>query len=157
MNFPVFSFVELTSRIKIQKQVAEEKSVEWKVRGIRGAITAEDNTKDKIEEAVEKLLKEIKKHNQFMQPEDIVCVFFTATNDLNATFPAKVARRICPEWQYVPLLDLQQMQVEGDLELCIRILIQINTDKPQSEIVHCYLGKAENLRSDLNTSLPSSK
>ena len=127
--------------------------MEWKVRGIRGAITAKANTKEAIEKAVKDLLTEIKEHNQFIKSEDIVCVFFTATSDLKATFPAKVARSICPEWQYVPLLDLQQMQVEGDLELCIRILIQINTDKPQSEIVHCYLGKAENLRADLNTSI----
>ena len=131
--------------------------MEWKVRGIRGAITAQPKTKDApvnteeaIEEAVEKLLDAIEKHNQF-KPEDIVCVFFTATNDLNATFPAKVARKIRPKWQYVPLLDLQQMHVEGGLKYCIRILIQINTNKPQSEIVHCYLGEAENLRADLST------
>ena len=122
--------------------------MEWNVRGIRGANTAQANTEDAIKEAVRELLDTIEKHNQF-QPEDIVCVFFTATNDLNATFPAKVARRIRPQWQYVPLLDLQQMYVRGDLEHCIRILIQINTDKSQLDIVHCYLGKAENLRPDL--------
>ncbi|MDJ0687046.1 MAG: chorismate mutase [Xenococcaceae cyanobacterium MO_188.B32] len=136
--------------------------MEWKVRGIRGAITAQAktkgapvNTEKAIEEAVEKLLKAIEEHNE-VNPEDIVCVFFTATKDLNATFPAKVARKIRPEWQYVPLLDLQQMHVEGGLKYCIRILIQINTNKPQSEIVHCYLGEAENLRADLNNSIPPS-
>ena len=129
--------------------------MEWKVRGIRGAITAQANTEEAIETAVTQLLDNIENYNQF-EPEDIVCVFFTATNDLNTTFPAKVARSIRPQWQYVPLLDLQQMYVKGDLERCIRILIQINTDKPQSEIVHCYLGKAENLRADLNNSIPPS-
>ncbi|MDJ0634555.1 MAG: chorismate mutase [Xenococcaceae cyanobacterium MO_188.B29] len=130
--------------------------MEWKVRGIRGAITAQGNTTKEIEEAVRELLKEIKQQNQFMKPEDIVCVFFTATNDLDATFPAKVARRICPEWQYVPLLDLQQMHVKEDLKFCIRILIQINTDKLQSEIVHCYLGEAKKLRSDLSIPISTS-
>ena len=129
--------------------------MEWKVRGIRGAIIAEANTEEAIEEAVKKLLKEIKDQNQFMKPEDIVCVFFTATKKL-ATFPAKAARKDRDEWQYVPLLDLQQMQVEGDLDLCIRILIQINTDKPQSEIVHCYLGEAKKLRSDLSIPVSTS-
>ena len=126
----------------------------WKVRGIRGAITAQANTEDAIDRAVAELLDKIEHKNQF-EPEDIVCVFFTATKDLDTTFPAKAARKIRPEWQYVPLLDLQQMQVAGDLEFCIRILIQINTDKPQSQIVHCYLGKTENLRPDLSTSVPS--
>ena len=130
--------------------------MEWKVRGIRGAITAKGNTTKEIEEAVQELLKEIKQQNQFMKPEDIVCVFFTATNDLDATFPAKVARRICPEWQYVPLLDLQQMHVKEDLKFCIRILIQINTDKQQSEIIHCYLGEAKKLRLDLSIPIPTS-
>ena len=124
--------------------------MEWKVRGIRGAITAQANTEEAIETVVIQLIDAIEKHNQF-KPEDIVCVFFTATKDLDATFPAKAARRIRPEWQYVPLLDLQQMEVEGDLKFCIRILIQVNTDKPQSDIVHCYLGEAENLRRDLST------
>ncbi len=123
--------------------------MEWKVRGIRGAITAQANTEDAIDTAVKELLDKIEKHNQF-NPEDIVCVFFTATQDLDATFPAKVARNVRPEWQYVPLLDLQQMQVKGDLELCIRILIQINTAKAQSEIVHCYLGETGKLRPDLS-------
>lgn len=122
--------------------------MEWNVRGIRGAITAQANTEDAIKEAVKDLLDAIEKHNQF-KPEDIVCVFFTATNDLDTTFPAKVARKARPQWQYVPLLDLQQMYVQGDLKLCIRILIQINTDKSQLDIVHCYLGEAENLRPDL--------
>lgn len=123
--------------------------MEWKVRGIRGAITAQANTEDAIETAVKQLLDNIEAKNQF-KPEDIVCVFFTATKDLDATFPAKVARRVRPFWQYVPLLDLQQMQVKGDLERCIRILIQINTAKAQSEIVHCYLGKTKKLRPDLS-------
>lgn len=122
--------------------------MEWNVRGIRGAITAQANTEDAIKEAVKDLLDAIEKHNQF-KPEDIVCVFFTATNDLDATFPAKVARKARPQWQYVPLLDLQQMYVQGDLKYCIRILMQINTDKSQLDIVHCYLGDAENLRPDL--------
>lgn len=126
--------------------------MEWKVRGIRGAITAKANTEEAIDKAVRQLLEAIETQNQF-EPEDIVCIFFTATQDLDTTFPAKAARKIRPQWQYVPLLDLQQMHVEWDLKFCIRILIQINTNKPQSEIHHCYLGEAENLRRDLSTSI----
>ncbi|MCC0176893.1 chorismate mutase [Waterburya agarophytonicola K14] len=124
--------------------------MEWKVRGIRGATTASNNTPGAITDAVNELLEEIETHNQF-QPDDIVCVFFTTTADLDAIFPAAVARKR-PGWNYVPLIDLQQMHVRGSLQRCIRLLIQINTYSSQSQIVHRYLRDAQALRPDLDTS-----
>jgi chorismate mutase len=120
--------------------------VDWKVRGIRGATTVAKNTEQAIKEAVTELLDKIEAHNQ-LDPEEIICVFFTATGDLDALFPAAVARSR-PGWNNVPLLDLQQMHVKDSLERCIRVLIQVNTAKPQSEIVHCYLRDAIALRRD---------
>ncbi len=122
--------------------------MEWKVRGIRGATTVSENTPKAIAEAVTELLDEIEAHNQFT-PEEIICVFFTATADIDAMFPAAVARKR-PGWDCVPLLDLQQMQVKGSLPYCIRILMQVNTPQPQAAIVHCYLRQAKALRPDLN-------
>ncbi len=122
--------------------------MEWKVRGIRGAITVEQNSIEAIKDAVTELLDEIENHNQFSS-EDISCVFFTATSDLNSTFPAAIARHR-PGWDKVPLLDLQQMYVPGSLEHCIRVLIQVNTLKPQSAMIHCYLRNATKLRPDLS-------
>ncbi|GAB4546258.1 MAG: chorismate mutase [Pleurocapsa sp.] len=129
----------------------EEKTVEWKVRGIRGATTVTSNSIEAIKEAVTELLDEIEAHNQ-LDPQEIICVFFTATSDLNATFPAAVARQR-PGWDRVPLLDLQQMHVDGSLKRCIRILIQVNTLQPQSAMVHRYLRQAQALRPDLNEQL----
>ena len=123
----------------------------WKVRGIRGATTVTENTVQGITEAVIELLDEIEAHNQF-HPEEIVCVFFTTTCDLDAIFPAAVARQR-PNWCSVPLLDLQQMQVKGSLKRCIRILIEVNSPHPQSAIVHRYLRQAQALRPDLNVHL----
>lgn len=120
--------------------------MDWKVRGIRGATTVAKNTEQAIKEAVTELLDQIEAHNQ-LDPEEIICVFFTATGDLDALFPAAVARSR-PGWNNVPLLDLQQMHVKDSLERCIRVLIQVNTAKPQSEIVHCYLRDAIALRRD---------
>ena len=124
--------------------------MEWKVRGIRGATTVEENTVSSLTNAVNELLSEIEDRNQF-DPSDIVCVFFTTTADLDATFPAAAARQR-PGWNYVPLIDLQQMHVRGSLECCIRVLIQINTPLPQSKMVHRYLRNARVLRPDLDTS-----
>ena len=122
--------------------------MEWKVRGIRGATTVTENTVVAMSNAVNELIAEIEAHNLF-QPEDIVCVFFTVTPDLDAMFPAAAAR-IRPGWNHVPLIDLQQMKVQGSLDRCIRILIQVNTLLPQSAIVHRYLRQAQALRPDLD-------
>jgi chorismate mutase len=121
--------------------------VDWKVRGIRGATTVRENTPKAIREAVNELLDEIEKHNQ-LDPEEITSVIFTTTRDIDAIFPAAIARQR-KGWDLVPLLDLQQMQVDGSLEHCIRILIHFNTDKLQTEIVHRYLHEAQNIRPDL--------
>lgn len=119
----------------------------WKVRGIRGATTVAENSKIAIAEAVTELLDEIETHNKF-ECEDIITVFFSVTRDLDAVFPAAIARTR-PGWNFVPLIDLQHMNVAGSLERCIRILIQVNSAAPQSEMIHCYLRKAKNLRPDL--------
>ena len=124
--------------------------MEWKVRGIRGATTVSENTVSAMTDAVNELLEEIEIHNQFLA-EDIVCVFFTTTADLDAMFPAAAARKR-PGWDFVPLIDLHQMQVKGSLKRCIRVLIQINTRASQSKIVHRYLRNAQALRPDLDTS-----
>ncbi|RMF23138.1 MAG: chorismate mutase [Cyanobacteria bacterium J083] len=122
--------------------------MEWKVRGIRGATTASNNTVEAIKEAVTELLDALESHNQ-INYEDVVNVIFTTTADLDAIFPAAIARSR-PGWDSIPLLDLQQMKVQGSLANCIRVLIQINTPKPQTEINHCYLRQAKNLRPDLD-------
>jgi chorismate mutase len=122
-------------------------TVEWKVRAIRGATTVSANTVTAITAAVTELLDSIETHNQ-LNSEDIVNVIFTATPDLNAIFPAAIARKR-PHWDYIPLLDVQQMQVEGSLAFCIRVLIQINTPKSQKEMCHSYLHQAKSLRPDL--------
>ncbi|BAP17983.1 chorismate mutase [cyanobacterium endosymbiont of Epithemia turgida] len=120
--------------------------VNCKVRGIRGATTVSDNTKEAIKDAVTELLETIEILNQ-LDPEDIVSATFTTTKDLDAIFPAAIARQR-PHWDNVPLLDLQQMHVEGSLQRCIRVLIHFNTPKPQVEIHHSYLRDARNLRPD---------
>ena len=116
------------------------------VRGIRGAITVEINTKEEIIEKAKELLVTLKKENDF-KIDDIVNVFFSATPDLNAAFPAQAAREL--GWDRVPLFDMQEIEVSGSLSKCIRALIQINCQKSQTEIKHCYLRGAEILRKDL--------
>ena len=120
--------------------------VQWKVRAIRGATTVTVNTIEAIREAVTELLEAIEIHNS-LDPDDIVSIIFTATQDLDAIFPAAIARER-PHWQNVPLLDVQQMHVAGSLEKCIRVILHVNTPKLQAEMQHVYLRGAKNLRPD---------
>ncbi|MGD9552682.1 MAG: chorismate mutase [Candidatus Caldatribacteriota bacterium] len=116
------------------------------VRGIRGAITVEANSKESILEGTKELLLAMQKENQF-NTTDIVSIFFSMTPDLNAAFPAEAARQL--GWRMVPLFDTQEIPVVGSLPQCIRILILINSQKSQLEIKHCYLRESQVLRADL--------
>ncbi len=120
--------------------------VQWKVRAIRGATTVTANTIEAIREAVTELLEAIEIHNS-LDPDDLVSVIFTAPQDLDAIFPAAIARER-PHWQNVPLLDVQQMHVAGSLDKCIRVILHVNTPKLQGEMQHVYLQGAKNLRPD---------
>ncbi|MDX1978441.1 MAG: chorismate mutase [Pseudanabaenaceae cyanobacterium bins.68] len=117
------------------------------VRGVRGATTVENNTFEEVRQAVLEIMGEIEQKNQ-IDPSDIVSAMFSVTPDLNAVFPAKIARSR-PHWEYVPLMDVQHMYVPGDLEKCIRILLQVNTNLAQIQIQHIYLHRAKCLRPDL--------
>ena len=61
-------------------------------RGIRGATTLQNNTKEEIKTATVELLSNIIKDNN-IKLQDIAFVIFTVTNDINADFPAKYARQ----------------------------------------------------------------
>ncbi len=117
-------------------------------RGIRGAITVENNTDIAIKNAVIELISAIKKENNFKE-EDISHVIFTLTDDINCAYPAKFAREEFEKWQYVPMMCVSELKIEHSLEKCLRILIVINTNLEQNQIKHIYLKGAERLRKDL--------
>lgn len=118
----------------------------WRVRAIRGATTVPENSVEAIREAVHELLDELEAYNH-LDPNEIVSVTFSVTRDLDAIFPATIARER-PQWSNVPLFDVQQMYVQGSLERCIRFLIHFNTPDPDVVIYHPYLRQAKHLRPD---------
>ena len=118
------------------------------VRGVRGATASEKDDPENILSATRKLLNTILNENPDMVIEDIASVLFTATDDLNSVYPARAAREM--GWNQVPLISAREIPVPGGLAGCIRILIHWNTDTPQSEIRHVYLGTTASLRPDLS-------
>lgn len=112
-------------------------------RGIRGAITVDENTPESIGSAVIKLLQEIVKRNN-IDLELISHVIFSATSDLYADNPAKYAR-INLKWKDVPMMCFNEMEVPGSLHKCIRVLVVVNCSESfEPEFV--YLDGAKDLR-----------
>jgi len=117
------------------------------VRGIRGAITIEEDKPEEIKEATQYLLSRILAVNPELAPEDIASVLFTVTPDIRSDYPARSAREL--GWTQVPLLCTQEIPVPNGLPKCIRLLIHWNTEIGPSCITHMYLRGAEVLRPDL--------
>ena len=115
-------------------------------RGIRGATSVDTNDENSIIAATRELLKRIVAAND-LSVADVSSVIFTATPDLDAVYPARVAREM--GWVNIPLLCMQDMAVEGSLSRCIRVLVLWNTDLSPEQIRHVYLGRARTLRPDL--------
>ncbi len=112
-------------------------------RGIKGATTAEANTEEAILAATRELLGRLVEANSVGR-DDLVSITFSCTKDLNATFPARVAREL--GFFHVPLLSSIEMDVPGALERCIRVVMLVNTDRRQDEMRHLYLHGARRLR-----------
>lgn len=127
----------------------ENNTVSWRVRAIRGATTATENSVAAVREAVTELLNEIEANNA-LDLSEVVSVTFSVTRDLDQVFPAAIARQR-PHWQHIPLLDVQQMHVETDIPRCIRCMISFNTPNSNRAIHHTYLRQAKDLRPDWAT------
>lgn len=119
-------------------------------RGIRGATTVISNEEQEILRETVLLLREMVERNNIIA-EDICSVWITMTTDLDATFPARAIREI-EGWELVPLMCSTEIPVKGSLPKCIRLMVQVNTDKSQRDIRHVYLNEAQKLRPDLSES-----
>lgn len=96
-------------------------------KGIRGAITVEYNAEEAIKTATIELLQEMVKQNN-IKTENISHVIFTLTDDLNASFPAKFARKELG-WNDVAMMCFHELDVPNSLKMCLRILIVVNCDE----------------------------
>ena len=116
-------------------------------RGVRGATTADANSREEILTATRQLLALMIRVNG-IEPEDVGSAIFSLTRDLDAEFPALAARQL--GWLDVPLLCTYEVDVPGSLRKCVRILVHWNTNKPQDAIHHVYIKDAVKLRPDLS-------
>ena len=117
----------------------------YKITFIRGATTASGNSVKEIEEVVVELIDELISRNNLLKT-NLLSITFTATKDLDACFPASIARK-CNGLDSVAFLDCQQMHVSNDLDFCIRIMAQVLLPQ-NSSVKNPYLRGASILRTD---------
>ena len=123
----------------------EKMKEDYKITIIRGATTATGNSFKELEDAVVELIDELISRNNLIK-ENILSITFTTTKDLDACFPASIARKCCG-LDSVAFLDCQQMHVSKDVVFCIRIMAQVLLP-PNFPIKHPYLRGAAKLRPD---------
>ena len=113
----------------------EKMKDDYKITFIRGATTASGNSIREIEDAVVELINELISRNNLIKT-NLLSITFTATADLDACFPASIARK-CNGLDSVAFLDCQQMHVSNDLDFCIRIMAQVFYHKifPQNILI----------------------
>lgn len=116
------------------------------VRAIRGATQVDADDATQILGRTRELLAAILAENT-LTSDAVVDVIFTATRDLRSRTPAEAARAL--GWTDVPLLCVQEMDVDRALPRCIRVLMHVQTDTARTDLTHVYLHGARALRPDL--------
>jgi chorismate mutase len=108
---------------------------------VRGAVSLERDTRDAVVDGTQRLLKELLGRNQ-IDPDRIVSIFFTATDDIHSEFPAAAARLM--GLNGIPLLCAKELDVTSELamERCIRVLMQFYGDEVPEAV---YLGDTARL------------
>ncbi len=117
----------------------------YKITFVRGATTASGNSVGEIKDAVVELMDELISRNNLTK-KNLLSITFTSTKDLDACFPASIARKY-NGLDSVAFLDCQQMYVSDDVNFCIRIMAQVLLP-PNFQVKHPYLRGASKLRPD---------
>ena len=117
-----------------------------RLRAARGAIRVPSDDGDTLLGSTERLLSTVLQRNA-IDPEELVSIMFTATEDLRSAFPAEAARRM--GLGRVPLMCAQEIPVQGSMPSVIRVLVHFHSGQSLDEVVHVYLDGAESLRDDV--------
>jgi len=116
------------------------------VRALRGATTVDADTEEQVTTRVQALVTEMLERNG-VDKQDLISVLFTATGDIHSMFPAAAARGI--GLGDVPLLCARELDINGAMPMCIRVLMHLTTERRRDELHHVYLEGTRSLRDDL--------
>ena len=118
-----------------------------RVRAVRGATQLDEDTREHMLERVAEMVLDVMTSND-LTVDDFISIFFTATEDLNAEFPAYAARRL--GFNDVPLMCARELEIEGSMPRVVRMMAHVETHLSRAEITHVYRHGAARLRRDLS-------
>ena len=116
------------------------------MRAVRGATQLESDTREHMLERVAEMVRDVMVSNELVV-DDFISIIFTATSDLVSEFPAYAARIL--GFDDVPLICARELEIEGSMPRCVRMMAHIETDLTRADVTHVYLHGAANLRRDL--------
>jgi chorismate mutase len=117
-----------------------------RVRALRGATTLDEDERGHLIERTQELIAAVFERNRLTE-DDLISIVFTATDDVHSAYPAEAAREA--GITHVPLLCARELEIDGGIARCIRILVHAYTDRTATELRHVYLHEARQLRTDL--------
>lgn len=117
-----------------------------RVRALRGATTLDVDDRTHLITRTQELMAAVFARNELVE-DDLISIVFTATDDIHAAFPAEAAREA--GITHVPLLCARELEIDGGIERCVRILVHAYTSRTATELRHVYLHDARQLRTDL--------
>ena len=119
--------------------------IQPRLKAVRGAITVDADTPGAVDDAVHELLHRLIEGNG-IDCRDLVSAIFSATPDVHSRNPATSARAL--GWTDVPLMCVAELETDGMLERCIRVLLHVSVPDGR-RLTPVYLGNAAGLRPDL--------
>lgn len=117
-----------------------------RVRALRGATTVDRDEREHLLERTQELIAALFERNGLSE-DDLISIVFTATDDVSAAYPAEAAR--LAGITHVPLLCARELDIDGGIPRCIRVLVHAYSDRSVHDLRHPYLHAARQLRTDL--------
>jgi chorismate mutase len=117
-----------------------------RVRAVRGATTLDRDDHAQLIDRTQELIHLVFERNGLVE-DDLVSIVFTATMDITCGFPAEAAREA--GFLHTPLLCARELEVDGGIPRCVRVLVHAYTDRSKRDLRHVYLHEARQLRTDL--------
>ncbi len=117
-----------------------------RVRALRGATTLDVDDRDHLIARTQELIQALFARNGLTE-DDLISIVFTATDDVHSAYPAEAARDA--GITHVPLMCARELDIDGGIPRCIRILVHAYTERGPADLRHPYLHDARQLRTDL--------
>ena len=109
---------------------------------VRGAVNISSNTEDEIRKGTLELFHAVLKESG-VKPSRVISLLISATPDITASYPCAAIRN--SGYETLPMLCVQEMDVDRSLPLTIRFLL---TARGRNRRLFCYLRETSRLRGE---------